>query len=103
MTFIPQIGNLYSFREDNISELCKKYNYYYTGLLLCIQADILNDPSFDEISGFGENPIYGFDVYNCIQHFANSDIFAPEGIKISNVLYLSLSEVNDMLVHANQN
>lgn len=95
--FIPELGKLYKFREDNKQYLCKKYNYYYIGLLLCIQVDILNDPAFDIDLDYTENPIYAFDVYNCIQHFASPDLFAPEGIKINNMLFLTLSEVNDFI------
>lgn len=101
MDIIPEIGKLYQFREDNRKAILKKYNSYYTGLLLCIQADVTEDLKDSNIPNslvarLKKNPIYGFETYNCIQHYSNT-VAIQRGIKVADVLYLTYYEVNDML------
>lgn len=104
---IPEIGKLYKFRTDNIEFVRKKYNYYYTGLLMCIQTDLLDDANFaSAVDGILadrmiKNPIYGFEIYNCIQYYSQIELFDNEGIKIPGPIYLSLYEINDMIEPAN--
>lgn len=81
----------------------KKYNFYYTGLVLCIQVDVTNDVEDSLLSNtfkeyFASNPIFGFETYNCFQHY--QDGLNPFSIKTSDVIYLTFKEVNDMLEKA---
>jgi hypothetical protein len=99
----PEIGKLYKFREDNREALLKKYSHHYTGLLLCIQTDIINDISVPEsVKNWVQhpNPIYQFEVYNCVQIFAQIDFFGRKEIIIKSPLYLTLFELNDMIEDA---
>ncbi len=99
----PEIGKLYKFREDNRKSLLKKYSHYYTGLLLCIQTDIINDMSSPESVRDWvqkENPLYAFEVYNCVQVFSQIDFFGRKEIIIKSPLYLTLYELNDMIEDA---
>lgn len=105
---VPEIGKLYKFRTDNRHFVQNKYKYRYTGLLMCIQEDLLNDATFSSIDNeldqrLKSNPIYGFEVYNCLQFYSQMDIFElhDEGLKITGTLYLTLYEINDMLESAN--
>lgn len=103
---VPKIGKLYKFRTDNVHFVQNKYKFYYTGLIMCIQEDLLNDAQFSSLDLELEqrvkiNPIYGFEAYNCYQFHAQMHIFDNEGIKISDIMYLSLYEINDMVELAN--
>lgn len=100
---IPEIGKLYKFREDNIEATKKKYGYYYTGLLMCIQEDV--DSTLDIPKKFAGkkvsvNPLYQFEVYNCYQHFEQMDFFGRTGVEIKTSLFLSLWELNDTVEDA---
>lgn len=99
MTFIPQVGKLYQFKDKDSIRLLNKYKHYYVGLALCVIADVIKDISEDSLPEdtkqyIKSNPIYGFETYNCIQYY--SDLL-PEGIKVSDMLFLTFNEVNDML------
>ena len=100
---IPQIGKLYKFREDNIEETRKKYGYYYTGLLMCVQEDVDSVMDLPALVG-GKvrrvNPLYQFEVYNCYQHFEQIDFFGRTGVEIKTSLFLSLWELNDIIEEA---
>ena len=96
---IPKIGILYKFREDNREYLLKKYKFYYVGLLLCTHEDVtreLTDVSSAVYEILLKNPIYGFEVYNCYQVYDDLDI-PVEGIKIHDILFLTLREISDMM------
>ena len=99
----PEIGKLYKFREDNIEATKKKYGHCYTGLLMCIQEDV--DSTMEVIKRFGDkkvvvNPLYEFEVYNCYQHFRQTDFFGRMGVEIKSSLFLSLWEFNDTVEEA---
>lgn len=103
---VPKIGKLYKFRTDNIHFVQNKYKFYYTGLLMCIQEDLLNDAAFSSLDleleqRIKSNPIYGFEVYNCLQYYSQLHMFDNEGMNIDGVMYLSLYEINDMIEPAN--
>lgn len=99
-SMVPKVGLLYKFRTDNINYLLKKYNYYYEGLLLCTTSDILSETDAKRPFDYEEyrklNPIYTFEVYNCIQHYFQLDFF-EDGIKVDGPLFLNFNEVCDML------
>ena len=104
MQLIPEIGKLYQFKESNREHVMAKYRYYFTGLLLCTQIDVVQDLSEDHIpvpikEYIIKNPIYGFEAYECRQHFQDT-VMPVEGIRITDFLYLTFSEVNDMLEEA---
>lgn len=99
----PEIGKLYRFREDNRDLLIKKYSFYYSGLLMCIQVDVENiksEPLTVQQYTSDCNLLYQFEVYKCIQHFAQSDFFEEREEYIYIPLYLTLYEINDMIEEA---
>ena len=96
----PEVGKLYRFREDNREMLLKKYGFYYSGLLMCLQEDVenLNDkPLTLEEYTSKHNLLYQFEVYKCIQHSAQTELFDKREEHINLPLYLTLYEVNDMI------
>jgi len=96
----PEIGKLYRFREDNKEAILKKYGFHYTGLLMCLREDVenLNDqPLTIEEYTSKHNLLYQFEVYKCVQYFAQSDFFEQREEYINLPLYLTLYEVNDMI------
>ena len=100
MDLVPELGKLYQFRTDNRTAIIKKYNSYFTGLVMCIQLDVteeLPDSAMPAIlkERLQKNPIYGFETYNCVQHY-NSQI-TERGIKAADILFFTYNEVNDML------
>lgn len=99
----PEIGKLYRFREDNRNTILKKYGFYYTGLLMCIQDDVenLRDQPVTLEEYTYASMLYRFEVYRCVQYFAQSDFFGEREEYISLPLYLTLYEVNDMIEEAN--
>lgn len=99
MLIVPEIGNLYQFKERDKKLLLEKYKFYYTGLALCVIVDITKDLGesrlTEEVKDYIEkNPIFGFETYNSVQYF---DDMIPEGIKTADILFLTFQEVNDML------
>ena len=99
----PAIGKLYFFREDNRELLVKKYSFYYTGLLMCIEEDVAQDftvPSSLDDWIHPKNPLYAFETYNVVQFFNQTDFFGRQSNNIVSPLYLTLSEINDMIEEA---
>lgn len=100
----PALGKLYCFREDNKEFLMKKYSFYYTGLLMCIEEDVAQDftvPTSLSDWIHPKNPLYAFETYNVIQHYNQTDFFGRQCNNIVSPLYLTLHEVNDMIEEAN--
>lgn len=102
-TFAPEIGGLYQFRTDNKEFLYSKYGYYYSGLAMCIKADIMNDMRYysgndiDEEIYYLNNPLYCFEVYSCLQNYNPKFGSLTPRYLIDIPLYLTLRESNDML------
>lgn len=100
LVIIPKVGGLYQFRSDNVEALDKKYGFHYTGLVMCLEEDILKyldkpDRIFTEPS---TNILYRFETYNCNQIFASGHIYNTAGVSIIREnLFFSLNEIQDIL------
>jgi hypothetical protein len=101
--FIPKLGSLYVFREDNKDYLFGKYGYHYHGLGLCVKTDIMSDikyysgSSVNEETYYLSNPLYCFEIYGCKQLYKSVNVVPPGGLDITLPLYLTLREANDMM------
>lgn len=106
-TLIPELGKLYQARSDNLDYLKLKYNYYYVGLILCIELDVQDDlimvpSSIDDQVVNSRNPLYSFQPCNLNQHFSQVDFFDRQFIKIGTNLFLTFREFNDMFEHTHE-
>jgi hypothetical protein len=98
---MPKAGELYIFREDNRKFVSERYGYYFVGLALCIQSDVICETNFPTsvTDALRHNPIYGFETYNCVQHF-DTTIIISRGIKAPEIIFLTFREVSDMMALA---
>jgi hypothetical protein len=101
LRIVPKIGQLYSFRTDNIEYLHKKYGYHYKGLVMCIEEDILKyiNKSEESIEYKKNNILYRFETYKCEQIYAHGHIYNNKDMEsiIKGNIFLSISDIQDML------
>ena len=100
-TTIPQIGKLYRFREDDIKNLYSKWNWRYSGYVLCLENDVAGDAKLLDLDTGLEvvlnaytkhNPIGRYECYHCLYHKKTGEIE-----RLAGNLFLSYEEFMVML------
>ena len=103
---LPKLGKLYKFRTDNTKDVLNTYGYYLTGLVMCIEEDMLKYLKEEKTSllvsdYYRNNIIYRFEMYNCKRYYNDQHIYSNgEFSEVKGDFYLSISEVQDMLEDA---